>query len=73
MNTASKKSTHYDKKAISMPQCVCNSIVPALLIIISVSVIPYFIHSTANNENNDSPTGMKANLIRQTSFMSSTD
>ena len=38
-----------------------------------MSVIPYFIDSTANSVNDESPTGMKANLIRQMSFMLSTD
>ena len=39
MNTASNKPTQYDEMVISMPQCICNSITPT--IIISVSVIPY--------------------------------
>ena len=61
MNTASNEPTQYDKKVISMPQCMCNSIVPAPAIIISVSVIPYFVHSTANNVIDVFLTGMKAN------------
>ena len=32
MNTASNEPTQYDEKVISMPQCICNSIVPALLL-----------------------------------------
>ena len=32
MNTASKEPTQYDEKVISMPQCICNSIVPTLLL-----------------------------------------
>ena len=32
MNTASNEPPQYDEKVISMPQCICNSIVPALLL-----------------------------------------
>ena len=32
MNTASNKPTQYDERVISMPQCICNSITPALLL-----------------------------------------
>ena len=32
MNTASNEPTQYDEKVISMPQCICNSVIPALLL-----------------------------------------
>ena len=44
-----------------MPQCMCNMYRSCSAIIISDSVIPYFVHSTANNVNDVSLTGMKAN------------
>ena len=32
MNTASNEPTEYDEMVISMSQCICNSIIPALLL-----------------------------------------
>ena len=54
-------------------KCMCNSTVPALLLYFQLLMCPYFVDSTANNVNDESLTGLNANLFRHTSFILSTD